>query len=522
MATTIYALARWARALTLDQLPPAVVERARYAHLSQAGAVRALADRPLARALRKTGGSRGAAALAGGGTSPRRDAVRLHSALASWISFDDPVFFSNPGPAGLSTVWAWARGRSVGDLLVASVAAQEIAARVGASLLLGPTLGAAVAPVHAAATAIAAGLLSGLDEEELAHALALSLAMPHRPPPLVSQAGGASRSLLAMAPALQALECVELAQAGVKGPTDLLDRADGLLGSLCWVPLRTAFTGLGRAWLTLTTSFSFLPAHPFAAVPVEAVAEILGRHTKAADKRLRADQLDRIEITMGAPGFALDRMMAGEGRPDPVAVSHSARRLIGALITAHELGPAQLDEAWLSANSEKVAEVSAKVSVRHDLGRTMAGIEHLIDVAAPLLAGVTLRELQTAGLRAQGVYGGPLPTPGSSELLALVKARPDRLMEAIRRAEPDLGAARLDEWQHRQEVEVKLFTSRGGTWPERRALAEGSPGWPWDDTRRRVLAKFAGEDAARAAAAPGLAAVELGASGEDWVAALLA
>ena len=99
--------------------------------------------------------------------------------------------------------------------------------------------------------------------------------------------------------------------------------------------------------------------------------------------------------------------------------------------------------------------------------------------------------------------------------------RPDALLERLAYAPHDLAAARLDEWQERMDVEVRLHTTRGGTWPERRVLPEGSPGWPWAQTVERVVARFAGDDPERSAKAASLRAAVPGTGAEEWVAGLL-
>ena len=56
-------------------------------------------------------------------------------------------------------------------------------------------------------------------------------------------------------------------------------------------------------------------------------------------------------------------------------------------------------------------------------------------------------------------------------------------------------------WQLHLPVEIQLYTTRGGRWPERRSLPEGSPGSDWSHTRAFVLRRFDGtprQDAATA------------------------
>jgi hypothetical protein len=100
-------------------------------------------------------------------------------------------------------------------------------------------------------------------------------------------------------------------------------------------------------------------------------------------------------------------------------------------------------------------------------------------------------------------------------VVALLRARPDRLLEQIRYSTGDLSDARLDELQFSCDTEVKLFTTRGGSWPERRAVPEGSPGWSWQDTVERVLARHGAPDA------DALLRAASSAKGRQWVASIL-
>lgn len=516
MSTILTRLARWARALRISDLPPAVLSRARLQHLSMAGAVSAARERPLAGALRKASATKGAAHLATGGTSTSMDALRLHTALGSALSYDDAMFHARPG-AGVAATWAYARNNTLDELLVATVAANEIAGRLGASLILGPGQDDACAVVFALSSAVAIGVLEKLDETELAHAMALALADGPAVP--TSTLFSAARPMVAGAAATRGASAVALARAGVRGDLGLLDHRDGLLSALSWAPLRNAFTGLGSAWLTETLAFRLMPGGPYVQVPAQAVAEILARHVKAADKRLRPDQIERIEVEVGAPGWMMEQVASVHPALDPATVQWSIRRAIGALVVAHELGPDQLDAAWLDAHQAEVGAVVSRVEVSHSWKHTLALVDHLSDVAAPLFAGLTLSELAHAGREAQQRFGHRLPPPAAADLLLLATTRPDRLYERLRRASGDLADARLVEWQPLYGATVRVHTTRGGAWPEDRSIAEGAPGWPWDRTQAGVIAKFEGKS--RAGRAAGLLAAAGGADAEGWVSSLL-
>lgn len=521
MSTTLQQLARWASALRLDDAPPRVVERVRLQHLGAAGIVRTLAQGPVQDALRKASSSRGAGAVIGSAQAPRRDAVRHHLALAGTLGWSDTALLGQPLLGGVVGAWAWSKSHAVGDVLRATLAANEIAARVGTSTLLGPGAGIDGRLALTAGATTAIGLLSGLDDRGLAAALSLALSSGGAVSRRVALGGGAARAQAWAAAGVAAVEAVDLAAAGLDAPLDLLDDRDGPLQSACWLPLRHAFTGLGTAWFTETLSFRLDPVHLLAQVPVQAVLEILRRHVKAADKRLRADQVASVEVHTGVAGWMLEQHMDDLPGLAPERVFGSIRRGIGLAVAAHRLHPSELQGAAGERSLPRLSQVADRVTVHHDYERTAALLDHAVTVATPLLSGLTPAELREAGRRASAWHGRRPKAPGPLDLMALLKLRPVQLLDRLRYAPHDLGQARLSEWQDRFDCEVRLHTTRGGTWPERRTVAEGAPGWPSEDTAQRVRARFANGSEQRLEQAPTLEAVARTDDADGWVRALL-
>ncbi|MEC8425133.1 MAG: hypothetical protein VX000_15215, partial [Myxococcota bacterium] len=337
-----------------------------------------------------------------------------------------------------------------------------------------------------------------------------------RAPPAASERalseGGAARALLCAAPAVHGVEAAALAASGLDAPLDILD-SEGFFAERTPEPLRAAFTGLGQAWLTATLSYKLLPASTFVQTPAESVWEILRRHVKAADKRLRPDQVDSVEVRVAAPAHRFDahadRALA------PASVPYSIPNAIGVLIVAHELSPAVLTQEWLSQNESAVKAIAAAVEVVHDPARTAMAAGPMLQAIAPLFAGVgtfrLLRLLADAAPRS----GAPRRPLAVDMVRRVMEVRPERVVGALRDAVPDLATARLGEFALHTDVEVLLRTTRGGTWPERRTGPEGAPGWSWEDTRARVLARHGDQ-------ADGLAAVADGDDAHGWVGGLLA
>ncbi len=493
MSTIIQRLGRFSADFIPEQLPPSVLKRVRLQHVNLAGAVRAVSGRSLAAAL--------------AGSSPAA-VVRRNAALGSWLEQDDTLLGGQTGAGAVPVAWALSEGRSIEALLTAVAMANEVAGRIGAAALLGPGLGLSRPMVTSAAATVAAARMLSLSAEQTSHAIALSIASCGLP---AAPRGVPADALRLGCAARSGLEAAYLARDGVRGDLGLLDDPVGPLSQQCWLPLRAAFTGLGQAWLSETLAFKLDPLALHAQVPVQGVREILNRHIKAADKRLRPDQVERIEISTTALSAA---MAHRHWTLRPSTVPHSIRHAIGVLVVTNELTTEHLDERWLAENREKIGAVAGRVTVTQDAGRSVQWLASLVEVATPLFAGVTFDELKQVMQKARRQYD-VASMKSRSGVLAWVKARPDRLYDRIRYSTGDLGTARLDELQYRCDTEVKLFTTRGGSWPERRSLPEGSPGWSWDETVQRTLRRHGAPDVEGLLNAPGSG------NGSQWVASIL-
>ncbi|NOY26784.1 MAG: MmgE/PrpD family protein [Oligoflexia bacterium] len=529
MTTTLQGLARWADQLESSDIPPRVLERVRLQHLGIGAAIRATAAWPLQRSLASLGQRRGAAALAFGGRASRRDAARVHAALAVFLQYDDWLLGGHLGAAAVPVAWAFAGKHSTAEIVRATVAANEVAGRVGASLLLGSGRPRRDTVISSLAAATTAGLLSGLSASQLAHAMALACVGAARLSWRTALAGDASAALAHGAAVVAGLDAVALARIGTTGPQHVLDARGGLLETLSPAPLRAAFTGLGRAWLTDTLAYATDPVALSAQVPLQAVAEILARHVKAADRPLRWDQIQGIEIDVAAPTIGLHLRSAGQVGCGPVGWTLRIPQAVGRLVATQVSPGAFFDPDAGQRVRDAAAAVAQRVTVRHSWGRTVKLVEHLVDVLGPLFAGLTLAELRAV----RSAWRPPLAMsgtslPAASDLVDVLRARPDRLLDRLRYQSGDLADASLDQLQVRLGVDLRLYTTRGGSWPEHRDIPSASPGWPWEDTVRAVLAKWT--DPRQAAPvgldldlgpARSLLSVGDGASASEWAQALL-
>ncbi|OOK65992.1 mmgE/PrpD family protein [Mycobacterium kansasii] len=181
VVTTIERLAGWAADLRLEDVPDPVVDLCRAQRRSVFAAMAAsTGDVASQRVLAgvETWAGEGPVLVPG---LPRSvafdDALYAAAALSIALDFDDYVCFAHAGHSAVlvPVLLAAETGASAAEQLTAQVAANELEARLGGACLLGPLNGQLWSFVHAAGSAVAAGLLLGLDTGRLAHALALAV-----------------------------------------------------------------------------------------------------------------------------------------------------------------------------------------------------------------------------------------------------------------------------------------------------------------------------------------------------------
>lgn len=460
MPEPLHYLASWAAELTPEDIPHDVLVRAQVQHLSAAGNLRAV-HRWVLDPDQVTEAGRSAAKCA-------------------LIDYSDHLFW---GKTTLGAVFASLenpKGRSALDTLTATVVANEVAARYGAATSLSSDTGQQAAQVHSLAAAAAWAKIHRLTAEQTqaSYARALNQTPPMSTP--MSQASAEER-------AQSVGHCID---AGILAAQWASENAtSGASATLPSKLLSGAFTGLGDCWLGRTTAYSLYPGHLFTQVPVQAVQEILRRHVKAADKRLRIDQIDRIEIRSHALTLGLTKGQ-GSSRPlDSASVCADLRRQIGVLFVTHELDAASIRTEELARHAEAIEWVADRVELIHDWPSTLSLVQSMRSSMGPLYGAVPLRDLWKSSRNTKHGFGWSGLLPPSDQWGELLKARPDRLLSA---AHPSNDLSEVDERAFRYclPTEVKVYTTRGGWWPERRTMPEGAPGWNWQETVDGIASKF--------------------------------
>jgi len=360
MTTICERVGRWAAGLTEADIPQSVRERCALQRASIVAATRAgeRAAAPFAR-------------VAGRGPLGEVFAGAAASIAHDW---DDYLYMGHTGHSAVAVSRAFAPADPERALL-AQVAANEVAGRLGLALFLGPHNGQFWTSIHCAAGAVGAGVALGLDAPRLGHALAIAL---YQPPYGLWPGfmGPATKLLTAAEPAVQGARAALLAAEGVEGALGVIEDERGLLTHLSFVPRPSAFGGLGEVWLSETLAFK---AHPGCAYLQAAVDAALRAEVSPADVR-------EIEVAGGHLTAAMEALGTRAGLR-PIGVTFSAGLSVAVAIIAGRLTHEELDEAWLAQNASAIRELAARTRVRHDWELTLATLQGAAS------GGATLREV---------------------------------------------------------------------------------------------------------------------------------
>jgi hypothetical protein len=384
-------IGEWAAALRLEDLPASVRERAELQARSIAAGTAA--------------GEEVSAPFAMVASNDLVGEVYRCAAASIAHDWDDYLFMGHTGHSAVPAATAF--GGRPERVLIAQVAANEVAGRLGAALFLGPHNGQFWASIHCASAATATAVGLGLDAEDTAHALAIAL---YQPPYGMWPGfmGPESKLLTAAEPAAAGSRAALLAAHGVTGALDVIEHPRGVLSALSFAPRPAMLGALGDVWLTDTLAYKRLPGCAY----LQSVAEA------ALASGVAADEVAGIEIEAGWLTCEMEELGRG---PDltPVRVNFSATLTTAISLVAGRLTPAELKPSWLDDHEDQIRSLAARVELRHD----------------PALTAATLRGSLDAGAS---------PDLGLGDLLRIRRRLGDANMREANPASAVLGAIRAD------------------------------------------------------------------------------
>lgn len=473
-------IGRWAAGLRLEHLPASVRERAELQAMSIAAG--------------RAAGESAAAPFAA--VAPDGPVGEIYRSAAASIAhdWDDYLFMGHTGHSAVPAAAAFAPDPERG--LLAQVAANEVAGRLGAALFLGPHNGQFWASIHCASAAVAASIGLGLDAERTAHALAIAL---YQPPYGMWPGfmGPKSKLLTAAEPAAVGARAALLAAEGIDGALDVIEHPRGVLASLSFAPRPAMFGGLGRVWLTDTLAYKRLPGCAY--------LQSVGEATLAAG--VVADEVAGVEIEAGWLTCEMEELGRGSDLT-PVRVNFSATLTVAIALIAGRLTPAELEPTWLAANGAEIRALAARITLRHDPGLTALTLRGTLEAGASPDLG--LRDLLRIRRRL-GDANMDEANPGPAVLRALAAdsdlrrylGRSLRGRLADRSAAGDGGINALDTATLRMTFPSRVRISlRGGSIREVEGSEPGSCGRPLAEQRAVVEERLTVAGAAAVPAAP--------------------
>ncbi len=397
-------IAKFIVGLSADRAGPETLRAARYEVLDMIAAATYARDVPEAAAVVRAHfalGERGSATVvATGERLPPAAAAAANACYAMAHDFDDILWAGHTCHSAVFAALAVAEheGRSADELLLAVIAANEVAGRLGASAYFGPLNGQMVTYIHLVGAAAAAAKLLRLDEQQTAHALAISLAQPNfaLQPAFM---GPSSKLLSAAVPLGTGLQAAYLAQQGVEGHLGIIEDARGFWRNFAFVPMPSMFDDLGDFWATQTLSMKYYPGCHYFQTACEAFTELM-RGKRAAD----IVRIDVATTKLACEATAFGAEYRGDALR-PIDVNFDLTLTLAVLALAGDVGREQLEAGWLEANRAAIDAWRERITVKHD-------------------PALTLKVLSSGGAIESGRRGLELLTPAT--LLSLARRYGER------------------------------------------------------------------------------------------------
>ncbi len=359
--------AEWITGLTLDAVPADVVELARAQRINILASLYAGARTAPGRAITAAvdawdvGGS--IRTLPDGRERSLQAALYLQAVHANALELDDFVFAGHTGQAAVGVPLVLGQGHSGEQVLLAQIAANEVAGRLGAVMTAGPQHGHMKAYLHRAAATTAAARLLELDASQTATALAISLSAPEYP--LFPAAFSAETKVLCTGdPVVAGVRAAFLAAEGIGAAADIVEHAVGLVTSLShYDRAPPIWDRLGEAWSMSAICFKPFAACAYAAAAASAVSEIVADQGDAWDPARVADiDVHTTVLTLTMEGFSKPHK---PGVLTPVNTNFSTRRTVAlAMLDGDPRGEQFLPERFAEL-SPSIQALSDRVRLHH-------------------------------------------------------------------------------------------------------------------------------------------------------------
>ncbi len=457
-ATILERFGEWAAGLTLDDIPPRVVDKIRLQMVTSVSASASAPWHEPARRVLDARRSEGTSVVfATGDRLAPQDAAFTNAAFAMALDYDDYLLSGHTGYSAVLTPLAFATG--VDQVVVAAAVANELMGRLSTASLLGPLNGQMSSYIHNAGAAASTASVLGLPPSQMTAAVALALYQPNYclAPGFWNED---AKTVTASMPLAQGIRAAELAAAGLGGPADLMEHPLGFPTTFAFAPFPGLFDGLGSVWFSDTLCYKRYPGTSYISAAVEgALAAGGARPHDVADiqsVRVETTFLSSTLDSIGAAAIARTPL-------DANAVNFSVRLSVAAALRFGDITPDRIRPERLAEEEGAIRAIARRVEVVHDWAQTArmmsesplgtAMLAHLSPAAAArlVLHGRRLNRASASAGRNRSRYRGLLRVvPSLARQLASAPFTP-------------VSASRFDPESFRmlQSARVRLETPAG-------------------------------------------------------------
>jgi len=522
--TVIEGVADWVSGLSYDDIPPRVLEVARNQVASVLGAIHAGAGCAGGEAVIRTvdglAGEGPCSTYPGGARRPFTSALLQNCSLSIALDYDDYLFLGHTGHSAVLAPLAVAemRGVDIRTVLTAQVAANEVAGRLGGTVVVGPHNGQMWAHIHLLGAAAAASRVLGLDPERTADAMGISLAEPVYAlfPAFM---GPQSKLMIATVPTITGTIAAFLAEGGMTGPRSILEDPQGFWANFSFVPMPFILTGFGRAWVTDTVAFKQYPGCAYIDTTMDALFEVTGEFRESHGRDIEPDEVVRIEVEASLLTCAMDAISSGyldREKLSPTNINFSVPLSVAIGLIAGALSGTELTEGFLVSNRERILALASRVELRHSPRMTvefLRALDRVVDMKS-ILREIDLRALIKVRRRLRE-HLASVATMGPGEAVAAWRSLSPEDRAFLRglvsvgdifKKYPayDLGDSRFEELEMPFGARLSVRLKDGTLLEAERMIPRGAPGDParLDVPRRKFVketAPFIGREAADAA-----------------------
>lgn len=511
--TAAWNIAEWVAGLRFSDIPPRVVEKAKYQCLSVLAAIypgsRSPGGGKIFTSISSEGRGGPCSVIPTGVTTTPENAVLAHSAFSIAYDFDDYLFMGHPCHSAVTVPLSLCQqlGRGGKDFLLAQVIANEVEGRLGAAVLMGPHNGQTWSFIHAVGSACAAVRLMDLPPEKVVDAVGIALYQPNYVlfPGFM---GPDTKLLTAGVPASAGLLAARLAQYGFTGSHEIIESPQGFLRHFSFLPFEGMLSGWGRSWVLDTICFKPYPGCAYIDSTIDALLTALKEFQEKHRRPLAPDEVKHIGVratimTIGMDG--LSRRRIKDGAITSVLMNFSIPLSAAAAVIAGRLTSQEMSPAFIEKNRAALLSLAGKVSLSTDWGMTMKITESLYDtgVLKVINKGLTIRDIVRARRNLGKGAGSELPVSARSSLalLSTLFTSEGRVIRKILaqgikniftsgKDGRDLGDVDFTRLRFPFSAEVTLETTGGETFRIRQDIPLGAQGRPQEEINAVVRDKF--------------------------------